>query len=470
MNRTILTLTSLLLVGACGSTHRWKAENYNKAFMSGNYCLSAEEATGEKICAPDLANIQLEDIGLLDSLNGGSALFVDQKYQYSSLLLDSADRQIYGDETSSVVTDAGKTAVGVIGNDSIFDYRPMVLDGIYLSSYKILNYLALNDLDSARSEVNRSYRRQQAASETFRKEILEEKKAAEAQAKELTPEAKEQAGDFQSEILSTYNEEFAQWNSYKDYLNPYTTYLSGLYYLAHSTGAADRENAVTYLKRVSGMSPQNKFVKQDLRLAQNAANGKIGLSKKQPSVWVIFENGMVADFREFRLDLPVFIATDQVKMVSFAIPTPRVRDAAFENLSVGFDQGKKVQTQLLADVDRMFISEYNKKFPIILSKAIASTTAKTVMQYLAQQQLGDLGGISMAVYSVTTTAADLRSWYGLPKNVQLAKIPVAKNGKLNIFNQDQKLAEVEVPKDKNSIVYVRIPDAKALPAVSVINL
>ena len=79
-----------------------------------------------------------------------------------------------------------------------------------------------------------------------------------------------------------------------------------------------------------------------------------------------------------------------------------------------------------------------------------------------------VGGIAMSAYSVMTAGADTRSWYSLPKNVQLAKI--AKKGTkltLNIGGQDYK---VEVPQKGNSIVYVRVPATGATPVISVLDL
>lgn len=95
-------------------------------------------------------------------------------------------------------------------------------------------------------------------------------------------------------------------------------------------------------------------------------------------------------------------------------------------------------------------------------------TLQTVAQAVAQNEFGDLGGIAMSAYSVMTAGADTRSWYSLPKNVQLAKI--AKKGTkltLNIGGQDYK---VEVPQKGNSIVYVRVPATGATPVISVLDL
>lgn len=74
----------------------------------------------------------------------------------------------------------------------------------------------------------------------------------------------------------------------------------------------------------------------------------------------------------------------------------------------------------------------------------------------------------MSVYSVMTAGADTRSWYSLPKNVQLAKIN-KKGAELtvNIGGQDYK---VEVPEEGNSIIYVRVPSVGSTPVINVVNL
>ena len=175
----------------------------------------------------------------------------------------------------------------------------------------------------------------------------------------------------------------------------------------------------------------------------------------------------VANFEEFRLDLPIFIATDNVKTASLALPYPKEREAAYNN--IGVSNGKqKVTTELLTDVDSMFMAEFKKKLPTIVTKAVTKLTLQTVAQAVAQNKLGDLGGIAMSVYSVATAGADLRSWYSLPKNVQLAKIN--KSGSELTLSVGGKDYKTEVSADGNSIVYVRVPVAGAEPVINVINL
>ena len=202
-----------------------------------------------------------------------------------------------------------------------------------------------------------------------------------------------------------------------------------------------------------------------MAIAEKLAQGNRNALK--PTAWVVFENGLVARFKEFRLDLPIFIATDNVKTASLALPYPEQRDEAFKNIAVSNGK-KKVTTETLADIDNIFIAEFHKKLPTIVAKAVTKLALQTAAQAVAQDQFGDLGGIAAAAYSVMTAGADTRSWYSLPKNVQLAKI--AKNGdKITLYIGDKNI-DVNVSENGNSIVYVRTPSAASNPVVEVFNL
>ena len=184
----------------------------------------------------------------------------------------------------------------------------------------------------------------------------------------------------------------------------------------------------------------------------------------------MFENGLVTDLTEFRIDLPVFIATDKVKSASIAIPRPQERNFAYQSLEVSYDDKYGVNTEVLADVDAIFMTEFNKRFPIIVAKSIAKMTVQTVAQAVSQEKLGDWGGIAMSIYSLATTGADLRTWQSLPKNVQIARLDKTDSDTLMLKANGQFITAVNVPKEGNSMVYVRIPAFGVPPVVSVFNL
>lgn len=460
--KTLLAVMLPITIAGCGTTNKMKFSDYTEAYKQADFCKAADTALGKSgTCKLSAEEINPEKFDIDEQLNGGTALFLAKKPDVSNKIFEKAAEEIQEDLESMGLA---RGAVEVVANASLVDYNPMIMDGIYLHSYTLMNALAQNNKDEAKIQINRAYNVQQKAVEEFKKEIQKQNEENAKDVADMQKEAKAANQKNISDVMANYKE-FERFNGYANFVNPYVTYMSGLYLMTNGHSGSDYETASNYLKRVSGMTTGNSFVKQDLSLANKLASGT--QKKIDPTAWVVFENGLVANFEEFRLDLPIFIATDNVKTASLALPYPKQRDIAYNNISVS-NGNKKVTTELLADVDNIFMAEFKKKLPIIVTKAVTKLTLQTVAQAVAQDQLGDLGGITMSVYSVMTAGADTRSWYSLPKNVQLAKI--AKKGTdltLNIGGQDYK---IEVPKEGNSIVYVRVTAAGSTPAISVLNL
>ncbi|MFV0626946.1 MAG: hypothetical protein ACK5N8_06335 [Alphaproteobacteria bacterium] len=462
-----LLFCSLFLLSACGLSHRNQALVINNAMINGDY----EKVLSETLETPNCEKIDIdyEDITLLNSLNGGTSLFLLQRYDYASPVFDVADQDMSKFFEQNIAQSSGKATLETLGNASILDYQPTMMDAIYVSSYKILSALGNEDIDAARIEVNKAYEKQKEAANYFSSEIEKAQKGMKEEAQNLDTENRENLKDTTGSIINQNFADLQIWNGYKDYMNPYTTYLSGLFFMTNGRSRGDFESASTYLKRVAGMSPNNSFIKNDLKQAETSAN--YGSSSKDKFVWVIYENGMVADFDEIRIDFPAFIVSNQVSMLSFSMPKPRLRDQAFPNISASFSAKSKVSTEILADVDNMMIAEYNKKLPLIIAKSTTKTIANAVFQYQMSRQMGAWGNLAATAYTITTSSADLRSWYILPKNVQLAKLKVEKNDTLELYVQNStKIADVKIPTNQNSIVYVRIPSIMAKPIISVLKL
>jgi hypothetical protein len=62
--------------------------------------------------------------------------------------------------------------------------------------------------------------------------------------------------------------------AYADYVNPFTVYLDGLYFMADAADASDLERARKSFERVVGFDPDNNYVKQDLAMVDDLINGK----------------------------------------------------------------------------------------------------------------------------------------------------------------------------------------------------
>lgn len=465
MTKQLLLLLSIFAISGCGLSHRYKAAQIDNDLIAGQY----QNIIKKTLSSSDIEKINTNEHGILDSLNGGTALFFMNENKTAQSILDYADKQIETYFLESVAKFGSREIISTLGNDSIFDYQPMVMDNIYLSTYKILNYLALGDKEGARIEVNRGYDKQQSASVYFGAEIEKANNEAAKELHSLDTENQKLWNNSKDVAISKYYADLEKWHGYKNYMNPYTTYLSGLFFMTNGKGSSDYETASTYMRRVVGMVPQNSFVRKDLIQAESLANFQ---ARNNKFVWVIYENGMVAEFEEERLDIPAFIVTRTISFVSFSLPKPKLRWEAFPNLYINYGKQQNIRTEILADVDSMFIAEFNRKLPALITKAVSQAITKAIIQYAAYQQ-DDSGWASLAatLYTLTTSSADLRSWHTLPKNVQIAKIKIEKNEDLIIQNIDGvPIGEVKVPTDTNSIVYIRIPSIMSKPIISVIKL
>lgn len=468
MAKHIIVLFLLILLSACGTTHRMKASAINEYMASGDYRAIVKKTTGTSIPS----KINIEEVELLDSLNAGNASFFIGDYKASIALFDNADINIDKYFSKSAIKTGSREAIATINNASVLDYEPLMTENIYLSSYKILNYLAQGDKDGARIEVNKAYAKQQSASEYFGRQIEKANKEAQKELNSLDTQNQIIWNKNKDSTINKYFSDLSQWNGYKNYMNPYTTYLSGLYFMVYGQTSSDYETASTYMRRVFGMSPSNSYVRKDLLQAEDLANLKP--KGKEKYIWVIYENGMIADYEEVRVDVPAFIVTPNMTIVSFSMPKPRLRFEAFPYLTLSIGNQKNISTEILANVDSMFIAEFKRKLPSIITRAAAQTIAKSAMQYAASQQNDDnyvWASLAATIYTITTSSADLRSWHTLPKNVQIAKIKLGKEEDLSIFaNGNIPVGKIKVPKGTNSIVYIRIPSIISKPVISVIKL
>ena len=198
------------------------------------------------------------------------------------------------------------------------------------------------------------------------------------------------------------------WLAFSDIMNPALMYLSGIYFL----NDGDFDNAITYLKRANGMMPDNDFIKQDLNLA---------LSHKKPIGidWEFIETGFAPRLQERHSD--IFLPSIGVIYFSFSEPV--------FNKNVQFPKN----SQLLTNVDAMFMTEYNEYRINEMLRSYTNAVSKTALQATAynSNNKNSLGfGLLSSVYSVASSNADVRTWATLPQYIYV-KRNENKNSKTN---------------------------------------
>jgi hypothetical protein len=432
-------------------------EQFNCMYQQGQLDL-AEEFSEKKIKDPN--NPSGED--LLWAMQLGSIQRARKNYQDSTLWFDRCEEMMKTFDPQSRETDViGTTLV----NDNVIPYRGWTYDGVMVNTYKALNFMALGDNDNARIEFNRAMERQTRAKEKFSEEIQKEKDRVEkANADKKVDYSKTTENpDVQNKIKEAYPGLY-EFEAYPDFVNPFSTYLAGVFF----TVIGDTSKARDLLKESAGMLPNNPYVKSDFEAA-DSGNGI------QPTIWVFFENGLGPTKEEFRLDLPLFLFDSNVYYTGIALPKLVQRWGASERLTIQSD-GNYYPTEIVGDMDRVVQTEFSKEYPWILTRALISAGAKAAAQYaLADQSNGNnssgaaIAAIFVAAYNFATTAADVRIWSALPKDFQVARLPMPPDGKLTIQTSQGWSRTVEIASCKYAIVYIKMVSVSTEPTIEVIT-
>nr|MBQ0091064.1 hypothetical protein [Candidatus Enterousia merdequi] len=382
--RKIIFICLLFLYG-CASSMQSHLDNIQNQFENSNF-----ETTKVK---------DLQDQTNLDLLINGNALFHANKFQESDSTFEEFNKRNLDETSSSVVRESTSLLFG----QGVNSYKPYMMDSLFVSYYQIWDLLAMQDFANARVVINQSYERQKKMSVNYEKMISENKKQIYEH----------------SEIKDFIDKNTGDWLAFREIMNPALMYLSGIYFL----NDGDFDNAVTYLKRANGMMPENTFIKQDLEMAQN----KI---RPTNTSWQFIESGFAPRLREENAG----ILLPKIGMVYFSFSTPY-----FNN-----DFSKPDNSQLLANIDAMFMTEYNEYRTNEILRSFTSAASKATLQatmYNSNSKSSGIMGILSSVYTVASSNSDVRTWATLPKYIYV------------IRNDKNKLQE-------NNLIYTRIINDK----------
>ena len=233
--RKFIFVCLFFILGACASTTQSYLDKVQNSCANANYEL--DETPGS-----EQNNLNL--------LINGTALFHADKFKESDSLFEEFNKRNLNETSTSISREAASLLLG----GGVNSYKPYMMDSLFVSYYQIWDLLALHDWSNARVVINQSYDRQQNMSIEYKK-MIEENKAKISEYAQL------------NEIIDKNTND---WLAFTDIMNPALMYLSGIYFL----NDGDFDNAILYLKRASGMVPENTFIKADLDLAQKRIKPK----------------------------------------------------------------------------------------------------------------------------------------------------------------------------------------------------
>jgi uncharacterized protein len=448
----------IFLVGCASALQRQELNTFDQLYYTGQYNEAANMELKKKGKRTDSSE-------LLQALEAALALRYAKQYQKSSDIFDECEEVIKRHNEQLLSTKAAANVGATLVNDTVLDYRGTEYDGIMVNTYKALNFWQAGQNDLARVEFNRALDRQRRAKERFAAEIAKQKEELEKK------QNQNQSGlDFEKnannpEIDKILREKYSNlydFQSYPDFINPFTTYMAALFFMSEK----DFSKAADLLKETWGMLEENPVVKEDFATVEKILSGQ---KDNKNYTWLIFENGSGPVKEEFRIDLPLFLSVDAIKYTGIALPKLKFRNQAYSHLILK-DEGKELgQTILLSSMDRVVQTEFKKSYKMIVTRTLVSTLIKTYAQYLARERLGEIAGWAAGIYQAATNSADIRIWTALPKEFQIAKFKAPNSGILSVEIPGGDTINVEVPNNKNSLVYMKIPDSGVMAVYDVIE-
>lgn len=354
------------------------------------------------------------------------------------------------------VSDEG---LSLFTNLRMLPYRGRNRDRIMVNTYTALNYLEQGEVKKARVELRKAYE-WQAEAVHRNKERIEEAKSVKSDEEKVNTKVQKtrQNEKFQKKMDEVYADLEDKYEPYANYVNPFSEWLQGIYYLNVPADSSDLERSEKSLERVNGMVDNNKYLRKDLKLSKKRSNGK-----SMPDLtYVIFATGNAPYLEEQRIDLPLFVVTDQVDYFGVAIPTLTKDEAHVEHLTARA-KDKGYRTQLLADMDRIVAREFKNRLPAIVTKSILSGIAKASAVYAARKASEQAGGeelelavrLAGAAYQAASTQADTRSWESLPKEFQYARFKTPEEGQVRLELSDGNTRTVDVQPNQSNFIYVR---------------
>lgn len=446
-----LIVASAVYFAGCASYNN-QTESLINAWEAGNYAVAAQELENQtsKHGGGDKDR-------LVWNLERGAVMRGAGDFESSLSSFEIAEEMVQSAEEQAK-TQVSDEAVALITNLTEIPYKGYFYDRIMLNTYQALNYIVLCDYDAARVELNRASQRQRDAlgenAKRIEKAQEEARKAEDVQLEDgasYVDKAREDDG-FNANLDAVYKADDGV-ALYSDYVNPFSVFLDGLYFLYNPSSPSDLERARKSFQRVAQMSSANKFIQDDLKMANAAADGV----KVNDTTYVIFETGSSPFRKEIRIDIPIFLVSGDVPYAGAAFPRLVYNDNYLDRLDVDLGSST-IQPQLLCSMDSVVKTEFYNELPIVITKTLIAAGTKALAAYaISEATDGNLFvQIATSAYQLATNKADLRTWRSLPKEFHYCSFPTPEDGLITVRNPvSGESQSLQLESNNINVVYVR---------------
>ncbi len=410
-------LCLLVLLAGCSSGYNKKTEAADKDFYSGNFAASSEFYR-KMLQSPGTSR-------LLYMMELGVSLHAEGKYRESNEILLEAARY-----AKTLGTSISKEGTSLLLNESSLEYRGEDFELILIHMYTGLNFLLLNDIDSARVEFNRialqlkDIRREDGAA--FKQNIM---------AKYLTAVCYEAIGDRDNDRSA---HEFAYLECRQIYgLAPETPNIKeDLVRLAHKLG--DNEGLETYAKFGISYTPSKNngellLLHQRGRGAYKKSRGKLMNDEGMRVLIVVSLNGMT-----LAEGVTVAAVLAALSNVEHPIPDYALPQNKIDRIGVSVNGEAAGNSATLEDIGatarlsaaEKYTAQKNRVAAGIAVKAVTAFASGMAAKKIAENTslkeasglIGYMAGVTVGSALVSQIKPDLRCWHTLPQSLQIRRL------------------------------------------------
>lgn len=357
-------------------------------------------ANNSKLHSSYLLN-QLEQARLKDLANEQSV----SQQQFENVYTQVQTKR----EAAKIQLSAGlEQSNALFTNDSAITYVPPAYEMSMLHSYKALNYVYNNDLESALVEIRRANKVQVDALADNQTQINDTIEQAQQHYPSMSNVTRDIKNGFQ---------------------NAFTFYLSALLY------QRDKQYDDAYIdyKKALEIQPDNHYLQQDvMRLAkkqgfsQDLEEFERRFSPLQPfpsahgEVVILVEQGLVPKQDEFKLRLPIYTSGGDARFYSLAMPV--YKDNAFvPNINSVNINSQNLELDPLVHIEALAAKTLEQQIPARVSRQVLRLVAKEKVRAELARSTGDVGNIIANIYNLASEQADTRSWLTLPNQISVAR-------------------------------------------------
>ena len=353
-----------------------------------------------------------------------------------------------------------KSFASILLSNGMFEYSGAFYESVFINHYKALNAVMSGDFQGARVEFNRANDRQRRAKDYFADYIAKRDESIDSNRGEYGEKTQNvnlgKSYDKATEIYGAHYQNLRAYRAFEGYVNPYISYLSGIFFLAQG----DFDKASDLLKESYAITGQKEIL-DDIAILDKRKRNLIS-ERTKSYTWIIIEEGRIPKKEEIRFDLPLFFVNANV--LSFNIALPVLRESYAYSVAYNVRGGaiRDSKAFQIADISPLVANEFEIELPYTIFTALLSSSYKAYLQYFLGEKLGLFGSLAGAVFSYTTSNADIRSARILPLRFYAMRF-LNKNGDFALYNGSQKLRDFAFDSaceslcaGSDNIIYARI--------------